>query len=100
MKTRCSKCRRVFDVKRFETRQLEDDLYEVGFECSHCDTWYHSFFLNKELRTQRNQLQRKGKNKNKREELLAYQRQFVAFNERVRAERGMKVKTLPVVGVK
>ena len=47
----CDDCDKAIDVAReTKTRQMEFDVEETGFRCPTCLKWYHSFYLNSELK--------------------------------------------------
>lgn len=91
--TKCSKCRKLF-LYNYEMKQIHPDLWEVGLQCPHCRAWYHSHFLNAELRRMQESMRGKKVNRKQRRH---YQALFVKFNRRVRKERGVQVETRPIV---
>lgn len=95
MNTLCSKCHRMMLDVDFESRNVEGQrgITEIGLKCPHCDQWYHSYFLNDELR--RLQANMSGR-KVSRQERRTYQGKFVNLNKRMRRKMGLKVKTIPV----
>lgn len=73
----CTSCKRVSKVT-FETKQLDNDIDEVGLRCPVCDYWQPSYWLNRSLKDK--QIQGASR-KLKRE----YEREFVKFQKKMKA---------------
>jgi DNA-directed RNA polymerase subunit RPC12/RpoP len=49
MKSRCTNCKRIFDVE-IKHEEKNDDLHEIYFECPKCKHRYHIAYTNKATR--------------------------------------------------
>lgn len=51
MKVICDVCGHRFKMKKAKkVRRINEDIEEVYFECPHCETDYHSYYINDEIR--------------------------------------------------
>ena len=53
----CDTCRRQIKQK-IERRPAGGDLFDVGFECPTCKTWYHGYWDSTDLEAERENLNR------------------------------------------
>lgn len=79
----CPDCLKRFTNFEYLSR-MREDIKEVGIECPNCEAWFHSFFLNKDLDT--NRPDSKAQRKEKRE----YKKRFQAFQKRTRKHFKMR----------
>ena len=49
MKSRCTNCKRIFDVE-IKHEEKNDDLHAIYFECPKCKHRYHIAYTNKAIR--------------------------------------------------
>lgn len=49
MKAKCDNCKEEFDFVP-KTRNITSEIKEVYFECSECNTKYHSYYLDKTVK--------------------------------------------------
>lgn len=82
--TKCSNCNTLVRADGFTDRQLENDLIEIGLECPNCGAWYHSYFVNDDLRRNR------PKPTDDRRKRREYQKRFQRFQKRTRQRLGMR----------
>lgn len=82
--TKCSNCNTLVRADGFTDRQREEDLIEIGLECPNCGAWYHSCFVNDDLRHNR------PKPTDSRRERREFQNRFHRFQKRTRQRLGMK----------
>lgn len=69
----CDNCDGAINVaKETKTRQMEFDVEETGFRCPTCLKWYHSFYLNSELKKLLN---------NKKRDYKQYKKKFQEFQK-------------------
>lgn len=53
----CDSCLRSFD-RSVERRPAGENLFDVGFACPHCFTWFHGFWDSPRLAYERTELER------------------------------------------
>ena len=49
MKSRCTECKKIFDVE-IKHDELKEDIHEIYFECPKCNKRYHIANTNKAIR--------------------------------------------------
>lgn len=81
--TLCSACMSQVRMS-LTSRPLEGDLIEIGMECPFCHHWFHSYFLNPDLRDNR------PKGTDSRKARREYQLRFQRFQKVTRKRLGMR----------
>ena len=81
---RCRNCNVQFskDNVTFTERSAGKD-YEVGIECPNCELWFHSFFLNDELKKMTGTLVNRSLRR-------AYKSKYDKFNKHKRKQMNMR----------
>lgn len=79
----CPDCLKRFPSFEYSGRTRED-VKEIGIECPNCKSWFHSYFLNEDLETNRPSL------KSPRRERRAYKKRFQAFQKKTRKRFKMR----------
>lgn len=74
----CKNCNSTFDTSKigFISNPVEglEDVEDIGLECPKCKTWFHSYYLSKELK----KLQTGIRNRHERR---AYEHKFKKFQK-------------------
>lgn len=81
----CVKCRKSADFQDFKSREISiKGIEEIGLECPHCAEWYHSYFLDNDLKDNR------PKPRADRRVRREYKKRFQAFQKKTRKRLGLR----------
>ena len=85
MQGKCNSCNWIGNFIGYQSRELDNDVTEIGIECPGCEKWYHSHYLTSELeKLQEKVKSSKGNRKTRRE----YERKFRKVQDKLRKEYG------------
>jgi len=80
----CDNCKR--QVKTIQSNKpFKNDFIDVGLECPHCETFYHSYYDHPKLQARRKKL----KNTDAKKELAARKRYTTYFQKMQRLASGL-----------
>lgn len=85
----CSKCNHIYDFRKigYSFTPVDNDIEEAGIICPNCQTWFHSFFTNKDLEATAKVIH---EGKSNRKIRRAFDSQFRRFNKQTRRRLGYK----------
>lgn len=80
MKIKCNACEKELEVSKNTIEIKHKEITQLGIKCPHCLTFYHSFFLNKNLVALQKKLKKVSDKKFERLNAV-YQKKFIAFQK-------------------